>query len=384
MHLNKEMDYNNEYIKALLVEKLAGTISTEDEVVANAALAESPEALAYWQSLEQKFNATSLPSDFLAGIDEDKSWDIVNNKIIDKENRDDITPKVKKLATWHYLAASAAILAFALIILLRMGESKIAELPHKSNQVRLQIDGGQTVDLSSEKQIEVEGTEISNHAKELSYTADAGAKLKWATLTVPHTKDYKVRLDDGSTVWLNAASTLRFPFRFGASKREVYLTGEAYFEVAKNAKVPFVVHTDYADIQVHGTSFNVNAYENEVFSTSLVEGSVSAVRGNKEIPLLPGQEVFSKSGGLSVRSFDPELLSWRSGTYYFHRKPLAEIAQVLVRWYDVKLDWKSTSTSTQIFTGEIDKNQSLDVVLSNLQLTSGINSRLEKGILTFY
>ena len=383
MHLNKEMDYNNEYIKALLVEKLAGTISPKDELVADAALAESPEALAYWRSLEQKFSATREPSDFLANINVNKSWEAVNNRMDEREVIE-IVPKVRRFVIWHYVAGSAAILVFAVISMLWIGNSKIVKLPSANNQVRLQIDGGQSVDLSLDRQIDVEGAEISNRAKELSYTAEAGAELKWATLTVPHTKDYKVKLDDGSTVWLNAASTLRFPFHFDPSKREVYLTGEAYFEVAKNTKVPFVVHTHYADIHVHGTSFNVNAYEREVFSASLVEGSVSAVRENKQVTLHPGQEVFSGSGGLDVRSFDPELLSWRSGTYYFHRKPLADIAQVLVRWYDVKLDWKAKSTSTQIFTGEIDKNQPLDVVLSNLQLTSGINSRLEKGVLTFY
>lgn len=383
MHLNKEMDYHNEYIKALLVEKLAGTISPKDELVADAAIAESQEALAYWRSLERQFKATTRPADFLASMDENKSWEAVSSKMVASEVRKE-NPKLRRSTAGYYLAASAAILVFALIGLFWMGDSDMAELPNNTNQVRLQVDDGQTVDLSSDRKVELEGAQISNHAKELSYAADAGTQLKWATLTVPPTKDYKVKLDDGSVVWLNAASTLRFPFRFDSSKREVYLTGEAYFEVAKNTKVPFIVHTNYADIKVHGTSFNVNAYEDEIFSASLVEGSVSAVRENKQVTLQPGQEVFYKAGSLGLRSFDPELLSWRSGTYYFHRKPLAEIAQVLVRWYDVKLDWKSTSVSAQIFTGEIDKNQSLDVVLSNLQLTSGINSKLEKGMLTFY
>ncbi|MFN0256653.1 FecR family protein [Pedobacter ureilyticus] len=383
MHLNKEMNYTNEHIKALLVEKLAGTISPEDELLADAALAESPEALAYWHSLEQKFNATGRPAKFLSDIDVEKSWEAVNNRILGTEITE-VAPTVGRFRTWHYIAASAAILAVVFMGLLWTREPKNPIRSNGTNQVRLQIDGGQTVDLSADRQIDVEGAEISNRAKELSYVAATGTELKWATLSVPHTKDYKVKLDDGTTVWLNAASTLRFPFRFSAAKREVYLTGEAYFEVAKNKKVPFVVHTNFADIQVHGTAFNVNAYENESFSASLVEGSVSAVKENKEVILQPGQEVFSKSDGLGLRSFDPELLSWRNGTYYFHRKPLAEIAQVLVRWYDVKLDWKTAATSSQTFTGEIDKSQPLEVVLSNLQLTSGINSKLQNGVLTFY
>jgi len=384
MHLNKEMDHDNDYIKALLVEKLAGTISADDEIIADAAINASPQALAYWKMLQAKFNVTSQSSQFLAHLDEQKSWKAVADKIADNESNQPAKPR--RFKTFHYVAASAAVLVLTLIGLLWLRNESHVAIPINSNtnQVRLQLDGGQVVDLSSDQQIEIDGAEINNHSRELSYATDVDSKLKWATLAVPPTKDYKVKLDDGSIVWLNAASTLRFPFRFNSSKREVYLTGEAYFEVAKNTKVPFIVHTKYADIQVHGTAFNVNAYENEAFSASLVEGSVSAVKENKQIKLQPGQEVFAISSGLGVRSFDPELLSWRSGTYYFHRKPLAEIAQVLVRWYDVKLDWKSNSIGAQIFTGEIDKNQSLDVVLSNLKLTSGINSRLENGILTFY
>lgn len=379
MHLNKEMEYNDEYIKALLVEKLAGTISKEDELIVNKAMLDSPMALAYWESILNQFQSSSRATNFLNRLDEQEAWNRIDEKL---ESQPQVKPK--KVPIWRYVTSAAAVLAIIFIGFWMLRSRSTATLSTPLHQVYLKTDDGQTLDLSSDRRFEVAGAAINNQSKELSYASDASKPLQWATLVVPPTKDYKVKLDDGTTVWLNATSSLRFPFRFDPSKREVYLTGEAYFEVAKNTKVPFVVHTNYADIQVHGTSFNVSAYENEAFSASLVEGAVSAIKENKQVPLRPGQEVFSKSGGLEVRSFDPELLSWRSGTYYFHRKPLAEIAQVLVRWYDVKIDWKSAEISKQMFTGEIDKSQSLEVVLSNLQLTSGIHSKLEKGILTFY
>ncbi|WP_343524309.1 FecR domain-containing protein [Pedobacter sp.] len=380
MHLNKEMEYNDEYIKALLVEKLAGTISEEDELVVNKALSDSPAARAYWQHILGQFQASSRASDFLDRLDEQQAWNRISKELKDDQH----AIEGKKVPMWRYVVSTAAILAIAFVgfWMFRGHNTVTLQAPH--HQVYLKTDDGQTLDLSADRKFEIAGTEINNQSKELSYTSDASKSLQWATLVVPPTKDYKIKLNDGTTVWLNATSSLRFPFRFDLSKREVYLKGEAYFEVAKNAKVPFIVHTDYAAIQVHGTSFNISAYENEVFTASLVEGAISAVKDQENILLKPGEEVFAQSGTLGVRNFDADLLSWRKGSYYFHHKPLGEIAQVLVRWYDVKIDWKSTAISKQIFTGEIDKSQSLEVVLSNLQLTSGIHSKLEKGILTFY
>lgn len=382
MHLDKEMEYNDDYIKALLVEKLAGTISKEDELIADRALVDSPQALAYWNSIRQQFQDSSRASNFLAGLNQDEAWGHVSEQLERVEDQ----PKTirRKLTAWHYAISAVAVLAIAFGTIWMLNDPNADELPTQANQVYLKTDDGQTVDLSSDRKFEIKGAELNNKSKELSYAAGTGSAAAWATLVIPPTKDYKVKLDDGTIVWLNAASSLRFPFRFEASKREVYLTGEAYFEVAKNSKVPFVVHTDYAAIHVHGTSFNVSAYKDEIFSASLVEGAVTAVKDDKTIQLKPGEEVFEKAGNLGLRNFDAELLSWRSGTFYFHRKSLADIAQVLVRWYDVKIAWKSPSISSQAFTGEIDKRQSLDVVLSNLQLTSGINSKLENGILTFY
>jgi transmembrane sensor len=384
MHLNMEMEYKDEYIKALLVEKLAGTISEKDELIVNHALADSPEAFAYWEYIRQKLKSSSAPA-FLEAINEDAAWGRVNNRMTAINAGQEKTVARWRFTFWHYGMGAAAmlILSFGGFWLTNSQKPSSPTLTF-DKQVHLKTDDGEAIDLSADRKFSIEGAEINNHSKELSYATSDKKPLQWATLVVPPAKDYKIKLDDGTSVWLNAASSLRFPFRFDRSIREVYLSGEAYFEVSKNAKVPFLVHTDYADIHVHGTSFNVNAYEKETFSTALVEGSVSAVNNNKTIKLQPGEEVFAGTGKLSVRNFAPELLSWRNGTYHFHRRSLNEIAQVLGRWYDVKVVWKSTAISTQTFTGEIDKRQPLTVVLSNLQLTSGIKSELEKGILTFY
>lgn len=155
----------------------------------------------------------------------------------------------------------------------------------QTNQVYLKTSDGRTIELNTDRNINQNGLNGQARANELTYHADQATDADQATLYVPATKDYKIRLPDGTQVWMNSASTLKFPYNFNQQIREVYLTYEAYFEVAHEKKRKFIVHTAFADVQVHGTSFNVNAYDQVSFSTALVEGSVSAVKDLQLIDL---------------------------------------------------------------------------------------------------
>jgi ferric-dicitrate binding protein FerR (iron transport regulator) len=186
------------------------------------------------------------------------------------------------------------------------------------------------------------------------------------TLTVPPKMDYKLRLSDGTEVWLNATSRLRFPFSFTGDKREVYLEGEAYFQVSKNDTKPFVVHTEQTDIHVLGTSFNVNAYSDGLTRTSLVSGAVIATAAGKEVRLKPGEEaVYSSENGYKVVSFDDsEVLAWMKGVYVFHNTSLSEIASVIERWYGVQVVFDNKELAGKKFTGGLEKLQRLDYFLA--------------------
>src|SRR5690606_25037817 len=133
----------------------------------------------------------------------------------------------------------------------------------------------------------------------------SNTSLEWNIISVPFKRDYKLILSDGTEVWLNSLSNLRFPFNFIGEKREVFLEGEAYFKVAKDTK-PFIVHVGETDIKVLGTSFNINSDGTQVI-TSLVEGSVLNSAGNESVLLKPGyQSIFEPLTGFKEQAFDAE------------------------------------------------------------------------------
>jgi transmembrane sensor len=376
------MEHKEEYIKQLLFEKIAGTISEEDDLIAEEAISTIPTISTFWESLNAKMN-TPKATLFLANLDEEERWREVEFEVKEIPVRSLFAHK------WKWVAA-AAILLFASPILWyytssnNLNQSVNPQSELKLSNTYLKTDAGELVELSANGNLKLPEAAIRINQNELTYAAAKADDIQWATLVVPVVKDYKIVLSDGTKVWINAASSLRFPFSFDTKIREVFLTGEAYFEVAKDQTREFIVHTDYADISVHGTSFNVNAYNSNNFATSLIEGSVSAIKDKTSIKLKPGEEVITDKNNLNIRSFDPqEVLSWRNGIYYFHNRSLEEIAQVLSRWFDVKIAWNATSLKEQTFTGEIDKSLSIDVVISNLELSSGIKAKLENGVLTF-
>lgn len=373
------MEYNEEYIQGLLFEKIAGTISEQDNLVAEHAISSHAEVRKFWELLKTKMESPKATA-FLSGLNPDQAWDKTSAKLEEQPG------SFFSRNRWT-LSGIAAMLVIALPLAWYFSSTKQNQalpLELASKEVYLKTDQGKAVDLTNNAQVKLGQTQINTKQKELSYTSGNTDSQEWATLFVPVTKDYKIKLSDGTTVWMNAASSLRFPFQFGKQTREVYLTGEAYFEVAKNKDLEFIVHTSYADIHVHGTSFNVNAYTAQNFTAALVEGSVSAKKDNQVIKLKPGEEAVIGKDNLEVKTFDQqEILSWRNGTYSFHNQPLSQISQVLSRWFDVKIAWQTPAASEQTFTGEIDKNLPLDVVISNLKLTSGMQAELKNGILTF-
>ena len=373
------MEYNEEYIQGLLFEKIAGTISEQDNLVAEQAISSYAEVQKFWEVLQAKMGKPEGAA-FLSGLSPHQAWEKTATNLHQKPG------SFFSRNRWA-LSGVAAMLAIAIPLVWHFSSTKQDSSTLQGQafkQVFLKTDNGKAIDLSNNTRIKLGQTQINTKQKELSYASDNVSNKEWATIFVPVTKDYKVKLSDGTIVWMNAASSLRFPFQFGKQTREVYLTGEAYFEVAKNTQQEFIVHTSYADVHVHGTSFNVNAYNAQTFAAALVEGSVSAKKDNQVIKLKPGEEVLIGKDNLEIKMFDKqEVLSWRNGTYSFHNQPLSQISQVLTRWFDVKIVWLTPNVSEQTFTGEIDKNLPLDVIINNLKLTSGIQAEHKNGILTF-
>lgn len=165
----------------------------------------------------------------------------------------------------------------------------------------------------------------------------------YSTLVVPTGGFYPLELSDGTRVWLNSESELRFPVKFLSDKRQVTLKGEAYFTVKKDSTKPFIVHIENASVEVLGTTFNINTYgDDENIYTTLVNGSVRFVseKNKQEVILKPGMQsvMNTRTGNTDIRQVDvQDYISWKEGRFVFHSMTLESIMQQLRRWYDIQV-----------------------------------------------
>ena len=208
----------------------------------------------------------------------------------------------------------------------------------------------------------------------MTYMGEGRQELaRYQEFSTPPGQRARVLLADGTEVWLNANSTLRYPERFNLKQREVELQGEAFFEVEKNKEKPFVVKTSKMDIQVTGTKFNVSAYEAEAyFVTSLVEGAVSvscANDWNRTFSLRPQQQIIVSDSSSEVALFEStDFLSWREGVFVFDDMLLTDIIKKLELFYDVSIVVKNTELGSFRYTGKFRQRDGVESVLRKLQI----------------
>jgi ferric-dicitrate binding protein FerR (iron transport regulator) len=195
------------------------------------------------------------------------------------------------------------------------------------------------------------------------------------TITTPKGSIKKIVLPDGTMVWINAASTLRYPAVFSKNERIIELNGEAYFEVAHNAKRPFKVKVKGQTVEVMGTHFNLMAYDDEpVIKTALMEGKVKVSAKKNMVVLNPGQQsVLTKdaSGLLNVTPINGnDVLAWKSGKFYFNQSDIRSVMREISRWYDMEIDCKDTLQV--LLNGSISRNVPLERVLKIFELTGEV------------
>ena len=209
----------------------------------------------------------------------------------------------------------------------------------------------------------------NNNSKEIVYN----------TISTPNGGQYQLELPDGSLVWLNATSSIHFPTSFVGKERHVEITGEAYFEVAKNRDMPFIVTVNGAEVQVLGTHFNVNAYSDEDnVKTTLLEGSVKFVSGANINMLKPGQQSQLASNGLIkvVSNVDvDEVVAWKNGMFDFENAGIETVMRQLSRWYDVEIEYKGKTDD--LFIAEMRRNIKLSDALKALELTGRVKFEIQ-------
>ncbi|MCK7558434.1 DUF4974 domain-containing protein [Chitinophaga sedimenti] len=229
------------------------------------------------------------------------------------------------------------------------------------------------------------GTKLSLQNGELTYNGgDPTATIIYNNLSTPRGRQFRVLLPDGTKVWLNAASSLRYPTAFVGDKREVAVVGEVYFEVAKNAAQPFIIDVDgKARIQVLGTRFNVNAYANEAsIRTTLVDGSVKVFSDEDAsfVVLQPGQQAqISHANGSAIKVVSDadvdKAVAWKSGIFNFNNSSLQEVMRQVERWYDIEVVYEKNIPDIT-FGGKLSNDVSLSGLLQSLK-ESDVNFRIE-------
>ena len=252
--------------------------------------------------------------------------------------------------------------------------------------VRLALNEHQGVYSSGNAGVEIVNDTVTGKVSYHVNKTGMEDSLVFNTLIVPKGGEYSLELPDGTVVWVNSESSLRFPEKFTSNRREVFLEGEAYFEVKKDANRPFYVHTEVGKVRVLGTAFNVCAYSNDRFwQTTLVEGSVMINQEEKEVLLKPNEQyqIDVRTGKAGLREVLPELYtSWRDGKFYFKAYTFEELVEKLERWYDFKMFYMNEEIKTRRFSGVVNKYQPLEEMFKFLQMTSDVQFNVKGNVVT--
>ena len=255
----------------------------------------------------------------------------------------------------------------------------------------LTLAGGQKIVLTdSVRMQETDGTLVAGETGVLSYqrehvTGDSVRQTLYNRLEIPRGAEYFLTLADGTKIWLNSESEIRYPVNFSGSKREVYLIGEAFFKVAEDQNHPFVVHAQETQIEVLGTEFNVRNYADESHvATTLVNGSVrlTDIKTTQKIILKPGEQgCIDKTTGIpDVRDVDTYLYTaWKDSRFVFRNTRMEDLLNTLVRWYDLEIFYQNNSVKDICFTGDMtrmgDFRRILSIIESNERVRFMIDDR---------
>lgn len=310
----------------------------------------------------------------------------------------------RKRLLWPRIAAAASILVFMGVGLwffvlhkkLPNRQPAVNSLAQKTivpggNKATITLSNGATVVLNNNQtgRLATQGNMQINQTQDgqIRYT-DAGAdgnnsaELMYNTATTPRGGQYEFVLSDGTKVWLNASSSIRFPVAFKGNERRVQITGEVYFEVAHNAAMPFRVEARGQTVEVLGTHFNVNAYDDEAsVKTTLLEGSVRVTAQGAGATIKPGEQSELKDGKISVSDVDVDnVVAWKNGYFSFKDDNLQAVMRQISRWYDVDVAYDGNIPERR-FSGEIARNANISQILEILAFKK-IHYKITGGLIT--
>jgi len=385
------MKTNQERLSVLLKSYVENKISAA-ELEELHQLSQLPEAdaeldeflLVHWNSFKIT-ESNSLPRN-----------DIFNKIITDERFNDQLYQELVKpdfgYKKWLSYASAAVVLIIAGVSFYQLAARKSPEvqkpeivkiMPGTKKAILTLGDGSEIVLAdSSGNGIAVQGKlKIEHKNGSINYKLeDDDAVIAQNKVTTPKGGEYQVILQDGTHVWLNAASSISYPVIFNGDERKVVISGEAYLEVAKNPHKPFIVVANGTEVKVLGTHFNVSAYQNDDFvTTTLIEGAVKVSAQGAYALLKPDQQaVISKtSAAITVRNVDAaEAIAWKNGVFLYNNENIKGVMKVIARWYDIDVVYQG-DMSDKTFGGKISKFENFEKLLKTLELTGVIHFKIK-------
>jgi transmembrane sensor len=249
-----------------------------------------------------------------------------------------------------------------------------------ANGKRISLTEAENGTLAKQEGVTITKTEDGQLIYKVANTGTNKGVSAFNTIETPNGGQYQILLPDGTKVWLNAASMLKYPVNFGKNERKVELSGEGYFEVAKDKLKPFRIKTDRQEVTVLGTHFNVNNYRDETnVSTTLLTGSVSILnlKSLEKVMLKPDEQGILNGKSLSVQEVKAEdAIAWKNGEFLFNDEPLESIMRQISRWYDIDVEYRGVNLADR-FGGSISRFENVSKVLEKLELTGGIHFKIQ-------
>ncbi len=381
----------NETISASMIyRKIEGKLSENEEVRFNIWLKESREHQEYYKRMQKLYERENVWE--ISGEEVREAWHTFEQQM--KGCRQTTR---KRHLVWGMSVAASVIVVFCSYWFMyhpttreEMAVQKI--IPGQYSAV-LEMADGKMYRLGEERYSlqEKTGNRIKIDSAFLSYlpTDDVRVvahEIVYNKLSIPRGGEYRIELEDGTKVWINSASRLQYPVVFSGDTREVYLEGEAYFEVRRDSSRPFIVHAGQQKVTVLGTSFGITCYGNEVNDyTTLVSGKVNVEleQGKQAFMLEPGMQVeYNKvSGMVRERRVDvAEFVAWKEGKYVFKQKRLEDILSTLSRWYDFEVFYQNSEMKEVLFSGELRRFDDFNYLLRLIERTSDVKFVIDKKV----
>jgi transmembrane sensor len=378
-------------ISELIAAELRGELSAEEQLeLQNWLETKESNRILYQEFADQQMLSNKMQK--YQQTDSDALYQLTINKIMLQRRPEQVRSAWK---IWIRIAAAvAAILLLGPPLFmywyfspdkrLQLGITYIQhDIPAGGNKAYITLSNGQTIQLSSAKNgIVMNGRSISYADQSLVAGSVPALENEELTISTPLGGQYQVTLNDGTVVYMNAGSSLKYPAVFEQSAREVSLTGEAYFEVAKDQAKPFTVSTARQRLTVLGTHFNVNAYSDEPLTeTTVLEGSVrvSPLKGSAGgTILLPGQQADLQGDLLQVKTADlEEAMAWKNGDFIFREEALESIMRKVSRWYNVEVEFEDEASKTIKLGGLVSRSKNISAILKMMELTKRVQFKMQ-------